>query len=255
MPIIRIAKLMLSLALILGADRAAAGPSEAQVAAIKSNCRSDYMSYCWSVPRGGPEAVQCLKKNLAKLSPGCQQAVKDITENAEPAGPPTEAKSTPAPAESGTQASPPAAGTAPPSAPQQKSPHDAAAEAPAAPPAPAAAKTETPPQAAPASAATGSKSAAKPEATTQTAPAKQRDAFDSSKAEPAATTASAPAGSPAPAFIPPRKKIMLLRFCRDDFKAHCPGVEVGGGRAVACLNDNLAALSEDCRAAVAKLAQ
>ena len=52
---------------------------------------------------------------------------------------------------------------------------------------------------------------------------------------------------------PPRKKIMLLRFCRDDFKAHCPGVDVGEGRAVACLNENLAQLTPDCRGALAKL--
>ena len=62
----------------------AAEPSPEQVAAIKANCRSDYMSYCWSVPRGGSEAAQCLKQNLAKLSPACQQAVKAATTTAAP---------------------------------------------------------------------------------------------------------------------------------------------------------------------------
>jgi hypothetical protein len=78
-----------------------AEPTAEQVAAIKANCRSDYMSYCWSVPRGGPEAAQCLKQNLANycadvdygegrqlhcllsnkasLSPGCQGALAKLT--------------------------------------------------------------------------------------------------------------------------------------------------------------------------------
>ena len=62
---------------LLGADQAAAQqPSQDQIAAIKSNCSSDYLSYCSSVPRGGSQALQCLESNPAKLSSGCQQAVK-----------------------------------------------------------------------------------------------------------------------------------------------------------------------------------
>ena len=74
--------LALALALLGAADWAAAQPTEEQVAAIKSACRSDYMSYCWSVPRGGAEALQCLKKNVASLSAPCQQAVKAVTATA-----------------------------------------------------------------------------------------------------------------------------------------------------------------------------
>jgi hypothetical protein len=50
-------------------------PSSAQVAAIRSACRSDYMAYCSSVPTGGAAALKCLEKNKSKLSGGCQQAV------------------------------------------------------------------------------------------------------------------------------------------------------------------------------------
>jgi hypothetical protein len=50
-------------------------PSSAQVAAIRSACRSDYMAHCASVPTGGAAALSCLKQNKSKLSAGCQQAV------------------------------------------------------------------------------------------------------------------------------------------------------------------------------------
>jgi hypothetical protein len=50
-------------------------PSEAQIAAIRSACRSDYGKVCAGVPAGGAAALQCLDKNKAKLSAGCGQAV------------------------------------------------------------------------------------------------------------------------------------------------------------------------------------
>lgn len=54
---------------------AAQQPSGAQVSAIKSACRSDYPKVCAGVPTGGAPALQCLEKNKAKLSPGCEKAV------------------------------------------------------------------------------------------------------------------------------------------------------------------------------------
>ncbi len=57
------------------ATTAAQKPSDAQVAAIRSSCRSDYPKVCAGVPTGGAPALQCLEKNKAKLSAGCQQAV------------------------------------------------------------------------------------------------------------------------------------------------------------------------------------
>lgn len=47
----------------------------AQQDAIKQSCRSDFMSHCSGVTPGGQEALACLQKNVAGLSPACQQAV------------------------------------------------------------------------------------------------------------------------------------------------------------------------------------
>ena len=71
--------------------------------AIRSNCRSDFMSKCSSVTPGGTEAFQCLKKNEASLSGGCRAAVTAIklpgeTPAAAPA--PAPAAAAPAPARS-----------------------------------------------------------------------------------------------------------------------------------------------------------
>src|SRR3979490_492218 len=57
------------------ASTAAKKPSDAQVAAIRSACRSDYQKVCAGVPTGGAPALQCLEKNKAKVSAPCQQAV------------------------------------------------------------------------------------------------------------------------------------------------------------------------------------
>jgi hypothetical protein len=71
-------------------------PTQAQISAIKSNCRSDYMQYCSSVPSGTQASLQCLEQNVAKLSGACQSAVSAITggrsqpaaQPAQPAQPP-----------------------------------------------------------------------------------------------------------------------------------------------------------------------
>jgi hypothetical protein len=48
---------------------------------------------------------------------------------------------------------------------------------------------------------------------------------------------------------------MIARSCRDNFRAYCPDVDLGGGRAITCLNENAAKLTPDCRDARAKLAR
>jgi hypothetical protein len=50
-------------------------PSSAQISAIRSACRSDYPKVCAGVPTGGAPALECLEKNKAKLSTGCEKAV------------------------------------------------------------------------------------------------------------------------------------------------------------------------------------
>src|SRR6185312_8612578 len=50
-------------------------PTSAQISAMRSACRSDYPKVCAGVPTGGAPALQCLEKNKAKLSAGCEKAV------------------------------------------------------------------------------------------------------------------------------------------------------------------------------------
>jgi hypothetical protein len=72
------------------APKAAAGgaakkPTDAQIAAIRSACRSDYPKVCAGVPTGGAPALQCLDKNKSKVSSGCQQALNAAGGGATPA--------------------------------------------------------------------------------------------------------------------------------------------------------------------------
>src|SRR5690242_21694367 len=46
-----------------------------QQSAIRSNCRSDFMSKCSGVTPGGKEALECLQKNVGGLSAACKTAV------------------------------------------------------------------------------------------------------------------------------------------------------------------------------------
>lgn len=57
---------------------AAKKPSQAQISAIKSSCRSDYPKVCAGVPTGGEAALDCLEKNKAKVSAACAKAVAAI---------------------------------------------------------------------------------------------------------------------------------------------------------------------------------
>jgi len=95
-------------------------PSEAEKAAIGAACRSDFMANCSSVTPGGKEALECLLRNQAKLSPACITAVSAVVPAQQaPAAPPAaQAPATPAPA-AAEQAAPkpaPASETAPKSA-------------------------------------------------------------------------------------------------------------------------------------------
>ena len=90
---------------------AAQQPTPEQQDVIRSNCRSDFMANCSGVPRGGKEAMQCLKDNVAKLSSGCQQAVKAVMP-APAAKPPTPVTAT----QAAPAAPPPAAAPAAPAA-------------------------------------------------------------------------------------------------------------------------------------------
>jgi len=75
------------LTLCLGVADLRAAPTQAQQQAIRSSCQSDYRAYCASVPTGGSAALQCLQKNVASLSPSCQQAVQAASGGASTAAP------------------------------------------------------------------------------------------------------------------------------------------------------------------------
>src|ERR1051326_3291823 len=54
---LRLDRAIAALALIAACSPALAQqPTQAQIDAIRSNCRSDFLSKCSGVPRGGPEA-------------------------------------------------------------------------------------------------------------------------------------------------------------------------------------------------------
>src|SRR5215475_5095048 len=73
----------------------AQAPTEAQREAIKSDCRSDYIAHCSSIPPGGEASLQCLQKNMASLSASCQSAVRAVDASVEKSEPKAEAKPAP----------------------------------------------------------------------------------------------------------------------------------------------------------------
>src|SRR6185503_18228326 len=83
----------LSVAAILAtaAPAFAQAPSEAQRDAVKSQCRSDYIAHCSSVPPGGEASLQCLQKNMSSLSSSCQGAVRAVEAPAAAPAKPAEA--------------------------------------------------------------------------------------------------------------------------------------------------------------------
>jgi hypothetical protein len=56
--------------------------SNANIAAIRNACRSDYSRVCAGVPTGGAPALQCLQQNTSRVSAACQRAVAAVSGNA-----------------------------------------------------------------------------------------------------------------------------------------------------------------------------
>jgi hypothetical protein len=125
------------LLLLIGPGARAQQPSQDQIAAIRASCRADFMANCAGVTPGGKDALECLKRNLAKLSRSCKTAVSAITPA--PAAPATAtAAPAPAPSPSATVTAPASSSVKPAAAPKP-TPHPTARLAPSAPPAAAAA--------------------------------------------------------------------------------------------------------------------
>src|ERR1700728_2456970 len=78
-------------------------PSQDQISAIRQSCRSDFMANCSGVQPGGKDALECLKRNLPKLSRACKTAVSAVGPAAPASEPPTASPPSPAAAPAATQ--------------------------------------------------------------------------------------------------------------------------------------------------------
>jgi hypothetical protein len=248
----------------------AQAPTDAQRAAIRSECRSDYEAHCASIPPGGAASLECLQKNMASLSAGCADAVRAV-------GSPTESSREPKPAPEPA----PAAATAAPAEPAAK---PASAEPAAAPPSKAASAPANRPSSEQIAAVRSACRSDYPKVCagvpTGGAPALQclekneaRLSASCNKAVVAATggatapasggaapaTATAAPTSPAPALVlrplRPREVLFVLRSaCGADVRALCPAVAPGGGRIAECLAAHSQSLSPACRAVLVQFA-
>ncbi|MGB2932104.1 MAG: cysteine rich repeat-containing protein, partial [Methyloceanibacter sp.] len=73
---------------------------------------------------------------------------------------------------------------------------------------------------------------------------------------PVAPAAPPVAAPPVAKVYGPRERLALLRSaCGGEVRALCPGVPLGGGRVIACLEARAAALSPRCKTALVALAR
>jgi hypothetical protein len=232
----------------------AQAPSQAQRDAIKSQCRSDYIAHCSSVPPGGEASLQCLQKNMSSLSSSCQSAVRAVEAPA--------ATTTAKPADTAApKVTAPAAATT--AAPKAAEPKAAAA--------PAAGQPSSAQISAIRSACRSDYPKVCAGVPTGGAPALQclekNKAKLSAGCEKAVSAASgggaataAPAAGAAPAVIVlrpmrPREELLVLRSaCGADVRTICGGVPAGGGRIVQCLATNAAQLSPACKDVLSQFA-
>jgi len=247
-------------------------PSPAQTDAIRQSCRSDFRANCSGVQPGGKEALDCLKQNVARLSPPCRTAVSAIMPAAPPSPPPAAVAvpKPPAPpvatpaqaAEMPAPARPPASAEVPA---QAQAPHpqtDAIRQACRAdfaancagvtpggkealqclkshiarlsPPCKAAVATIEP-------APSAVRHPPKAPATAVAAPMPV-------EAPPANTAPMAAPPPPPPAS--PLYLAVMLRACKLDLIGHCAGVQPGAGRELACLRAHDEGLTVRCRMAL-----
>ena len=274
------AALLAFTAVSIATSALAQAPTEAQREAIKSECRSDYIAHCSSIPPGGAASLECLQKNMASLSAGCAGAVRAVEAPAETKAEPrgetkaepkeetkVEPKEEPKPAPATTTARP-AAGPAPKaaSAPAKQRPTSAQISA-----IRSACRSDYPKVCAgvPTGGAPALQCLEKNEARLSASCRKAVAAVSGGVAPSAAggaapatagaTPTSAPAAAaPMPALRPlrPREVLFVMRSaCGEDVQALCPGVAPGGGRIVECLVAQSAKLSPACRGVLDQFAQ
>jgi hypothetical protein len=268
----------------MAAPALAQAPSQAQRDAIKSQCRSDYIAHCSSVPPGGEASLQCLQKNMSSLSSSCQGAVRAVAAPAAAPAKPAEAAKPAETAKPAEAAAPKSAAPAATAAPAKSAEPKAAAAAPAGQPTSAqisairsACRSDYPKVCA--GVPTGGapalqcleKNREKLSAGCEKAVAAASGGGVATAAPPAgaapAAAGAAPAGAAtaaAPAAAPtvivlrpmrPREELFVLRSaCGADVRTICGGVPAGGGRIVQCLATNAAQLSPACKDVLSQFA-
>jgi hypothetical protein len=239
-------------------------PTDAQKAAIRSSCRSDYEAHCASVPPGGEASLQCLQSHISSLSSGCQSAVRAIEPAAAPKTEAPPAKSEPAKTEAAPAAEPaakPAAAAAPKAA-ASKQPSSAQVSA---------VKTacradypkvcaSVPPGGAPALECLEKNKAKVSAACAKAVSAAAGGGGAAATATPAGAAPAAAAPAAAPAVIVlrplrPREELFIVRSaCGADIRTLCGGVQPGGGRVVQCIASKAASLSPACKDVLAPFA-
>jgi hypothetical protein len=224
-------------------------PSQAQRDAIKSECRSDYIAHCSSVPPGGEASLQCLQKNMSSLSSACQGAVRAV--EAPAAAAPKAAPAAAAPAAAAKPATETVAAPKAASSTAAKQPSGAQASA-----IRSACRSDYPKVCAgvPTGGAPALQCLEKNKAKLSPACAQAVAAASGGGAAPGAggTATAAPAAA-APTVIVlrpmrPREELFVLRSaCGADVRTICGGVAPGGGRIVQCLATNAGSLSSACK--------
>ncbi|MBY5364880.1 hypothetical protein HFO97_34120 [Rhizobium leguminosarum] len=232
-----ISGLPLFCAVVLSAGVAfAQAPTDEQRNAIKAECRSDFIAQCSGVTPGGIEALTCLQQHNATLSADCRKAVSAVSK-------PKSTSAEPAPAAPATTgATTPVPATAAPTQAQRNAVKSACRRD-----FMAQCSGITP-------GGTEALSCLQQHNAALSAPCQQAVAAlgGSAGSTPASGGAAATvATTPAPrAMMPafsPREELMILReTCGPDFQALCRMVPLGGGRAIACLRDNLQRVSPAC---------
>ncbi|MDL2410249.1 cysteine rich repeat-containing protein [Rhizobium calliandrae] len=213
-------------------------PSAAQRNAIKSACRSDFIAQCSGVSPGGIEALTCLQKHSATLSPACRSAVSAV-------GAPKQKSSAVAPAE--TPGTAPAQSSAA-GATQAHQPTQAQRDA-----VKSACRSDFMAQCSDVTPGGAEALTCLRQHNSTLSPSCQQAvaALGGSASAPAAgggaAATSAPAAHTAMPSFTPRQELMIMRqSCGPDFRAFCRSVPLGGGRGIACLRDNLQRVSPSC---------